>query len=115
MANEQNLVSLATRSKRERSEIGRKGAEATNRIKKQKKTMKEMLKLCLEMKNEDGQSYQELATLGLIKGAVNGNSNNYRTILETLGELEALKVDIQAQQLTKVEELLTKLDEEAKE
>ena len=114
MANEQNLIPFNERSPRELKEISRKGQKASTKAKREKKTMKEMLKLCLEMKNDDGQSYQELATLGLIKGAVNGNSNNYRTILETLGELEALKVDIQAQQLTKVEELLTKLDEEAK-
>lgn len=111
MANEQNLRPGEYKLSKEEA---KKGGINSGKARREKKTMKEMLKLCLEMKNDEGQSYQELATLGLIKGAVSGNSNNYRTILETLGELEALKVDIQAQQLTKVEELLNKLDEEAK-
>jgi hypothetical protein len=35
-----------------------------------------------------GVTYKELATLGLIKGAVKGNAMNYKTIVELLGELE---------------------------
>lgn len=101
------------RSKQEASERGRKGGIASGKARREKATMKQMLEICLNMKNENGQTYRELATLGLIKGAVTGNSNNYRTILETLGELEALREERQVQQLTKVEELLTKLDEEA--
>lgn len=97
----------------EQREIAKKGGKASGKARKEKATMKKMLEMCLEMKNENGQSYRELATLGLIKGAVSGNSNNYRTILETLGELEAMQQDRQAQQLIKVEELLTKLDNEA--
>ena len=37
--------------------------------------------------NKDKLTNQQLATLGLIKGARQGNASNYRTILETLGEL----------------------------
>ncbi|NDK07854.1 hypothetical protein EOM39_01250 [Candidatus Gracilibacteria bacterium] len=48
--NDHNLVSLATRSKQERTEIGRKGAEATNRIKRQKKTFAEISQQLLDMK-----------------------------------------------------------------
>ena len=114
MANEQNLVSLATRSKQERSEIGRKGAEATNRIKKEKKTMKQMLELCLEMKDKKGVSYRELATIGLLKGAIRGDARNYKAIVETLGEMKTFEEDKKQQQLNKVEELLNKLNEEAK-
>ena len=114
MANEQNLIPFSERSPRELKEISRKGQKASVKARKEKKTMKEMLQACLEMKNKKGQSYQELVTLGLLNGAMKGNANNYRQVLETLGELEAIKVDIQSQQLTKVEELLTKLDEEAK-
>ena len=113
LANEQNLVSLATRSKQERSEIGRKGAEATNRIKKEKKTMRQMLEMCLEMENAEGQSYMELATLGLLKGAMKGDSRNYRAILETLGELKVIEENRKVQQLNKVEELLQQIKEEA--
>lgn len=113
MANEQNLIPLNQRTKKEQREIVKKGGIASGKARKEKATMKAMLEMCLNMKNEEGQSYRELATLGLIKGAVSGNSNNYRTILETLGELEALKEERQVQQLVKVEELLSKLDNEA--
>lgn len=111
MANAKNLKVPTSIQARE---YGRKGGIASGKARKEKKTMKMMLEACLEMKNKKGQSYQELVTLGLLQGAMKGNANNYRQILETLGELEAIKIDIQAQQLTKVEELLTKLDEEAK-
>ena len=43
MANEQNLIPLNKRTQRERKEIARKGAEATNKIKAERKTLKEEL------------------------------------------------------------------------
>ena len=49
--------------------------------------MRKTLEMLLEEKNSKGKTYKELATLGLLKGARNGNASNYRTILETLGEL----------------------------
>ena len=115
MANEQNLVSLATRSQQERTEIARKGQIASTKAKKEKATMKATLEMLLnEKSSKTGQTYKELATLGLLKGAIKGNSQNYRVILETLGELTQLQEDRQAQQLNRVEELLTKIDAEAK-
>lgn len=91
-----------------------KGGKASGEARRRKKTMKEMLQVCLEMQDKKGQSYQELATLGLIKGAMKGNAINYRTILELLGELKNPEEDKRAQELSKVEELLNKLTEEAK-
>lgn len=86
MANEKNLIPLNERTPEERKEIAKKGAIATNKIKKEKKNMKEMLKMCLEMQNSDGITYQQLATLGLIRGAIEGNAKNYQTIIQMLGE-----------------------------
>ena len=71
------------------AEIARKGGIASGEAKRRKKTMKELLREMLEEKaphDKDGRSYMELATLGLIKGAVKGNSKNYEVMLETLGE-----------------------------
>lgn len=65
-----------------------KGGIASGEARRRKKAMREVLQECLNMTNNKGQSFQELATLGLIKGAMKGNANNYRTILETLGELQ---------------------------
>ena len=68
-------------------ENGRKGGIASGEAKRRKKTMKEMLREMLEeTATKDGKSYMELATLGLIKGAVKGDSRNYKVMLETLGE-----------------------------
>ena len=114
MANEQNLISLATRTERERKEIAKKGQIASTKAKKEKATMRKTLEMLLEMENKDGKTYKELATLGLLKGAMKGNSQNYRVILETLGEIGQLQEDRQAQQLNKVEELLSKIESETK-
>ena len=63
--NSQNLISLADRSEEERKKIA-----------------------SLEMTNNKGLTYRQLATMGLINGAIKGNANNYKTILEVLGELK---------------------------
>lgn len=83
-----NLIPNSERTPEELREITRKGGIASGEARRKKKTMRETLKMCLEMTNKNGQSYRELATLGLIKGAMKGNAQNYRTMLETLGELK---------------------------
>ena len=89
MANEKNLVSLATRTERERKEIARKGQKASTEAKKEKATMKKALEMLLDEQNKkSGKTYRELATLGLIQGAIKGKSDNYRLILELMGELK---------------------------
>lgn len=94
-------------------ENGRKGGIASGEAKRKKKSMKEMLELCLEMKNKDGQTYRELATIGLLKGAMKGNAYNYETILKTLGEYDEMLRDRQQQEINKVDELLKQIKEEA--
>lgn len=53
MANEQNLVDLATRPLRERQEIARKGQKAATEAKKRKKSMAEMANMMLNMRITD--------------------------------------------------------------
>lgn len=115
MANEQNLIGkgFETRTSEEQRKIARKGGIASGKARREKATMRKTLEMLLEMENKNGQTYKELATLGLLKGAIKGNSQNYRVILETLGEIGQLQEDRQAQQLSKVEELLTKIESEA--
>lgn len=43
--NDENLIPLSQRSERERKEIARKGAMATNEIKRKKKSMQELAKV----------------------------------------------------------------------
>lgn len=70
----------------------KKGGIASGESRRLKKTMKEVLQVMLEdvpidEENKDKLNNQQLATLGLLKGARQGNASNYKTILETLGEL----------------------------
>ena len=84
MAKEDNLIPQAhVLTLEEQSAGGKKSGE----VRKEKATMRKTLEMLLNEKNNKGKTYKELATLGLIKGAVNGNSANYRTIVEVLGEL----------------------------
>ena len=89
------------------------GGIASGIARREKATMKATLEMLLNETNKNGKTYKELATLGLIKGAINGNAQNYRTILETLGELKQIEEDTRQRELSKVEELLAKIQEEA--
>lgn len=87
--NVQNLVSLADRTTEEKRAIGVKGGIASGQARREKATMKKLLRQMLEEtapKDKHGRSYMELATLGLITGAIKGDSRNYKVMLETLGE-----------------------------
>ena len=68
-------------------EEAKKGGINSGIARREKATMKATLEMLLDEKYKNGKTYKELATLGLLKGAINGNASNYRTILETLGEL----------------------------
>lgn len=56
------------------------GGIASGIARRQKATMLQTLEQCLNATNNKGQTYKELATLGLIKGAVNGSGKNYEII-----------------------------------
>ena len=115
MANkgQENLIPMNERTKEEQREIARQGGIRSGEVRKEKATMKATLEMLLNETNKNGKTYRELATLGLLKGAINGNANNYRTILETLGELRQAEEDKKQRELTKVEELLLKIESEA--
>ena len=90
MANEQNLIPFTDRTESEKREIATKGGKASGLARKEKATMKKVL---LDMLDEVGDkennlTYRQLATLGLLKGAIQGNATNYKTILEATGEIE---------------------------
>lgn len=89
MANkgQENLIPFNERTKEEQRELARQGGVASGIARREKATMKATLEMLLNETNKNGKTYRELATLGLLKGAINGNAQNYKTILETLGEL----------------------------
>ena len=88
MANEKNLIPLNQRSKEERTEIARKGQKASVEARKKNATFRKTLKMLLETTDRKGRTYRELSTLGLIKGAIDGKADNYKTMLALLGELD---------------------------
>lgn len=76
------------------------GGKASGEARKLKKSFKLALKELLEEEVKDkngkgtGKTYQDLVNIGLLKGAMKGNAFNYKTILETIGELEAEKTEV---------------------
>lgn len=88
MAKEDNLISLADRTTEEQREIARMGGIASGKVRQEKATMKKALEMLLDEKNNKGKTYRDLVTLGLIKGAIDGKADNYKTIVALLGELQ---------------------------
>jgi len=104
MAGTQNLVSLATRSQQERTEIARKGAEAANKVKAEKRSFKKAIEWLLnsDIKITQGaifdkfkemgidisqMSIEQQMTLGVALGGIQGNASNYKTLMEGNNEL----------------------------
>ena len=93
MAKEDNLIPFTSEQNREEAKInGRKGGIRSGEVRREKATMRKTLELMLDEianieGNEDKLTYRQMATIGLLKGAILGNSANYKTILETTGEL----------------------------
>ena len=90
MAGPKDLIPMSERTKDEQKEIATMGGKASGLARKEKATMKKVL---LDMLDEVGDkennlTYRQLTTLGLIKGAIQGNATNYKTILEATGEIE---------------------------
>ena len=106
MANEQNLKPGEYKLTLEEQ---KKGGIASGEARREKATMKKTLEMLLDEKNSKGKTYKELATLGLLKGAINGNASNYRTILETLGELTE-RIEINKPNVEKVEDIVDNSD-----
>ena len=89
MANIQNLKPSEYKLSVEEA---KKGGINSGKARREKATMKKTLEMMLEEvadidNNDKGLTYKQLATIGLLKGAILGNSANYKTILETIGEI----------------------------
>ena len=97
MAKEDNLIpGEHTLTKEEQSRAGKRSGEVRALKKTFKMALKELLQEEVKDKkgNPSGKTYQDLVNIGLVKGAMKGNAINYKTILETIGELEAEKTEV---------------------
>ena len=76
----------------EQVEIARKGGIASGEARRKKATMLSVLEKLLDEKpkkdNEEGLTYRELATIGLISGANKGNAENYKVINQLMEQKE---------------------------
>ncbi|MBR1653649.1 MAG: hypothetical protein IJ690_01965 [Clostridia bacterium] len=115
MANkgQENLIPFTERTEEEQREIARQGGIRSGEVRREKATMKATLEMLLNETNKNGKTYRELATLGLLKGAINGNAQNYRTILKTLGELKQAEESKSQQELSKLDILLEEIKKDA--
>lgn len=105
MANEQNLIPFTSDQDREEAKKnGKKGGVASGIARREKASFKKSLETLL---NSDlkitqgtiydrflamgidisGKSLTEIANLGLLFGAIEGNATNYKTLMETNNEI----------------------------
>lgn len=82
-----NLISLDQRPPEERRRIAQMGAKASSESKRHRRLMRDVLEDKLDLEDAEGLTNQERVILGLIKGAIDGKAENFKAILETLGEL----------------------------
>ena len=121
MANEQNLVydkGFDTLSTEELSKIASKGGKNSQKVQKKKRTFKKAIEWLAnsDLKITQGSIYDkykaagidisqldmtQLATIGLMYGALCGNATNYKTlmegnneIVEEAGDTPSLKIEI---------------------
>ena len=90
---QENLIPLNQRTKEEQREIARQGGIASGKVRQEKATMKKTLELLLDEVakvegNDEKLTYRQLATIGLLKGAIDSKAENFKTILQLLGELD---------------------------
>ena len=95
----ENLKPQSTRTKEEQREIAKLGGKASGEARRQKSTIKSILKqwadspITVAKLKKEAKSYgidtdegRSLITLALIKGAMKGNAKYMERLLDTLGE-----------------------------
>ena len=106
MPNEENLIPLNKRSQRERKEIAKMGAEASNKKQAEKKLLKdtiemllsnkptnEMITDCAEKFGFNPKDLQDVITGGLIARAMTGDPKAYEVLRDTMGQRPIEKME----------------------
>lgn len=83
----------SNRTREQHSADSRKGGIRSGEVRREKATMKKTLEMLLDQvanikDNESKLTYRQLTTLGLLQGAIEGKAENYKTIVQLLGELQ---------------------------
>lgn len=100
MANEKNLKPFSELAEKEQREIRRKGAFASAKKRREKKTFKELLKIALEMSTKSGNTNAEEIVASMILKAQSGDVKAFEAIRDTIGEKPKDEVDLTTQEKT---------------
>lgn len=89
----ENLIPMNERTKEEQKQIAKMGGIASGKVRQEKATMKKTLEMLLDTipnikENKDKKTFRELSTEGLMIGAVQGKAENYKLIMQVLGEMQ---------------------------
>lgn len=96
MANEHNLIPLNQRTQRERKEIASKGAVATNKVRKRKKTMKQVMDFLLDQPVSVSADYNFLVEQGLDINNLDEDFVNNMLVVNAALMAKAKNGDVQA-------------------
>ena len=96
MANKENLIDAAHRSKSEVRENGRKGGIASGEARRKKRDLREIFEAVRDMKvqvalpdkSTKEMTFDEASALAMFKKAMNGDVNAMKLIATMLGEYE---------------------------
>lgn len=101
MANEQNLIPFNKRTESEQREYAKKGGQKSGEVRRQRKAMKETMKMLLSLDMPECEGKEELKQLGLeeedltlqtgilinqVKKALSGNLDSAKFVRDTSGE-----------------------------
>lgn len=93
-------------------EYGLKGAEASNKVKREKRTLAEELRLLLEeaLTDSKGQKVttQKAISVSMIRQAMKGNTKAYEIIRDTIGQKPVEKVETTIKEPRRFEFVLRK-------
>lgn len=95
---EDNLIPMNKRTPEERREIAKKGAEATNKLLKERKTLREELLLLLSQGN-----VQERISVAVIDKCLAGDIRAFETLRDTIGEKPKEEISAEVENVIKVE------------
>ena len=109
MNGEENLIPMSARSKEEVRELGKKGGIASGEARREKKAMKEQIKLLLSLPLKEPKARKKLEALGIDTDnidnqmamvisiwnkALKGDVQAFNTLRDTVGEKPVEEVEI---------------------
>ena len=127
MANEQNLVPLESRSKEEARKIRSQGGKASVKVRRAKKSMRELCKIVLSMPLGEGSTVdvEDIKNLRAVAGenisveaamilkqvqkALKGDTRAFESVRDTAGERPAQAVDVTAKADDRIDEIIEAL------